>query len=65
MRRTLYTERMSIMFNATAHTNSAAPATTPSFLFWIIETLLTIHLRDDLAADDVAGQAHGAYHYGL
>lgn len=52
------------MFNATAHT-TATPANAPSSLFWIIEALLMVNLRDDLLADQASTQDDGAYHYGL
>ena len=52
------------MFNATAPTPATADLA-PSSLFWIIEALLMVNLRDELVTENPADQADGAYHYGL
>ena len=52
------------MFNATTST-TANLAAAPSSLFWIIEALLMVQLRDELVAEHPAAQVDGAYHYGL
>jgi hypothetical protein len=50
------------MFNSTAQ---AKQPTQPFSLIWIIETLLFVNLREELAPRTDAGQPDGAYRYGL
>lgn len=50
------------MFNSTV---KATPSTQPFRLIWIIETLLFVNLREELAPSTNTGQPDGAYRYGL
>jgi hypothetical protein len=50
------------MFNSTVQ---ATPSAQPFSLMWIIETLLFVNLREELAQSTDGEQPDSAYHYGL